>query len=589
MDATTHDGPMLTTDRTASAPTKPKILVVCDASSHGSEFAARMAEQYVVETADDLIQVVPTLHNGDYFGVFLALERLKGALEIGNLVQNSQVLEGMPDGVAMLDTDNTILWANRQLGEWCGNTRLVGADFYASLANPEILGPDYCPFHMALATGLACESTLKTDDNRFFHVHATPIQVIDRSQRHLIVTVRDVTRERLQQQKLAAIHQAGQDLADLKPDEIFQMSPEERIELLKDNVLHYTKDLLNFHTVEVRLVDPKTGRLDVLLAYGMDEEATRRELYARSHGNGVTGFVAATGKSYLCEDTREDPLYIQGVSGARSALTVPLVLHDEVIGTFNVESTEVRAFGESDLQFLEIFCRNMAMALNQLELLAAEKFSAAAASVEAIHRAVAFPVDEILTDAVTVMEQYIGHGTEVVDRLRRILRNARDIKQLIQRVGQRMAPAEALPQQREVERASLKGAHILIVDEDPEVRSSAHDLLERQGCIVETTPTGAQAIFMIRAMPEEEAYDVVISDITLPDMTGHDLMLKAMEIIQARPLPLVLMTGFGWDRNHTIVKARQAGLRHILYKPFRLGQLLDTIEKVFEDENPAPS
>jgi FixJ family two-component response regulator len=43
--------------------------------------------------------------------------------------------------------------------------------------------------------------------------------------------------------------------------------------------------------------------------------------------------------------------------------------------------------------------------------------------------------------------------------------------------------------------------------------------------------------------------------------------------------PLVLMTGFGYDPGHSIVKARQAGLELVLYKPFRLDQLLDTVEK----------
>ena len=45
-------------------------------------------------------------------------------------------------------------------------------------------------------------------------------------------------------------------------------------------------------------------------------------------------------------------------------------------------------------------------------------------------------------------------------------------------------------------------------------------------------------------------------------------------------VPLVLMTGFGYDPGHSIVKARQAGLdpRLVLYKPFRLDQLLETVE-----------
>ena len=51
---------------------------------------------------------------------------------------------------------------------------------------------------------------------------------------------------------------------------------------------------------------------------------------------------------------------------------------------------------------------------------------------------------------------------------------------------------------------------------------------------------------------------MVIADIRLPDMTGYEFMLKLQEIMETAPL--VLMTGFGWDPGHSIVKARQAGL-----------------------------
>ena len=310
----------------------------------------------------------------------------------------------------------------------------------------------------------------------------------------------------------------------------------------------------------------------------MEPEAEKRVLHACTQNNGVTGFVAATGKSYLCEDTTEDPLYLEGCKGAKSSLTVPLILHDQVIGTFNVESPEPRAFSESDLQFLEIFSRDVAVALNTLELLAVQKASSAQESVEAIHSAVALPVDDILNDAVNVMERYIGHEPEVVERLQRILRHARDIKQVIQKVGQSMAPVQALPAGRQIEkRPALKGRRILVVDADESVRSAAHNLLERYGCIVETAHDGAEAVCMVRNMLHDDGYDVIIADIRLPDMTGYELMLRLQEIID--PVPLVLMTGFGYDPGHSIVKARQAGLELVLYKPFRLDQLLDTVEK----------
>jgi CheY-like chemotaxis protein len=407
----------------------------------------------------------------------------------------------------------------------------------------------------------------------------------DSPPQNLIVTVRDVTREILQQQKLAAIHQAGIELADLTPDEVASMMVEERIELIKSNIVHYTKDLLHFGVVEIRMLDQKTNRLEMLLAYGMAPEAEERELFAETKNNGVTGFVAATGKSYLCEDTIEDPLYLEGSRGARSSLTVPLMYHDQVIGTFNVESPEPRAFAESDLQFLEIFSRDVAVAINTLELLAAEKANTAAESVEAIHSAVALPVDDILNDAVNVMERYIGHEPDVVERLQRILRNARDIKQVIQKVGQQMAPAQAAPQAQLAEsRPRLAGRRVLVVDDDESVRSAAHALLERYGCVVETAHTGDEAIYMVRSLDSGVNYHVIIADVRLPDMSGYELMLKMRDLMEI--LPMVLMTGFGYDPSHSIAKARQAGLRAELYKPFRLDQLLDTVEQIIAEYDP---
>ena len=569
---------------------KPKYLFVCDSREDVNDLLGPAADKCEVVIVKNPLRALARLANEKFDGVFVSGAHLQEAFDIGKLLQNEQILEGMPDGVVLLDSENTILWGNGQLRRWSGRESVTGDNFYAVLESPEILGPDFCPFHTALATGMASSSTLRSSENKYYHVHAVPVREEGGLPRHLIVTVRDVTGEMLQQQKLASIHRAGMELADLTPDELFHMTVTERIELLKANILHHTQDLLNFNVVEIRLLDTKTGCLEPLLSLGMEEEAADRKLYAQPQNNGVTGFVAATGKSYLCEDTTEDPLYLIGSQGAKSSLTVPLVLHDEVIGTFNVESPEPRAFSESDLQFLEIFTRDVAVALNTLELLVAEKASAAAQSVEAIHSAVALPVDEILNDAVNVMERYIGHEPKVVERLQRILRNARDIKQVIQKVGQKMTPVQAHPQAHPLEeRPLLRNRRVLLVDEDSSVRGAAHALLERYGCIVETAPNGAQAVFMLRNLMSDGGYDVIISDIRLPDISGYDFMLKLQEIIKTDPLPLILMTGFGYDPGHSIVKARQAGLQAILYKPFRLDQLLDTVEQVIASPGPVSS
>jgi DNA-binding NtrC family response regulator len=182
------------------------------------------------------------------------------------------------------------------------------------------------------------------------------------------------------------------------------------------------------------------------------------------------------------------------------------------------------------------------------------------------------------------MERYIGLEPAVVERLQNILRNARDIKHLIQKVGQQMTPAQAVPtaQLADGESAMLRGRRVLVVDADDGVRSAAHNLLERYGCIVETAHDGGEAVFMVRNIALDGNYDVIIADIRLPDLSGYDLLVKLQEILPR--VPLVLMTGFGYDPGHSIVKARQAGLPHyaVLYKPFRLDQLLKTVELMIQ-------
>lgn len=534
--------------------------------------------------AESIADAFPLLEDESVAGLWLPRSSLPQISEIRGITQSGLMLRDMPQGVALLDSDLQVIWANRQLLQWAGveEGTPFGVTFYELLHNPEIMGPDFCPFHTSLATGDQSHSTLHSAHNQYFKVHAAPIQSVNAA-RHLIVTISDITDEILQEQKLAAIHQAGRELADLRPNEIFMMEVDERIDLLKDNIQHYLRDLLNFDVIEIRVLEQSTGDLLPLLSVGIDEEASDRKLLARMHENGITGYVAASGVPYICHDVLNDPLFIPGVANTRSSLTVPLILHDQVLGTINVESPEVAAFTDSDLQFLEIFARDIAFALNTLELLVAQKANTAQQSCDAIHSAVAMPVDAILNDAVHVMEGYIGHSSEVMDRLGRILQNSRDIKRTIQQIGQKMTPLEAVAADEKFEQhAMLRGKCVLVVDADEQVREDAHRLLERYGCIVETAHAGDEALLMVRRSGGENSYDAIISDIRLVDYSGYQLMLRLGKVID--PVPMILMTGFGYDPGHSIVKAKQNGLhpKAVLYKPFRLDQLIDVLKAVLE-------
>ncbi len=131
-----------------------------------------------------------------------------------------------------------------------------------------------------------------------YRVHAAPVFETEGSPaEHLIVTVRDVTDEMLQQQKLAAIHQAGVELADLTPDEVAEMDVEERIELLKSNILHCTQDVLNFDVVEIRMLDQETGRLAAVAGGGHE---------ARGRAAGAVRRAAGQRRHRLCGRDRQE-------------------------------------------------------------------------------------------------------------------------------------------------------------------------------------------------------------------------------------------------------------------------------------------
>ena len=95
------------------------------------------------------------LGTGDYIGIYADADHFAEVINVARLVQNERILQGMPDGVVLLDNDNTILWGNGRLREWTGREDVVGSNFYDVMGTPEILGPDFCPFHTALATGRA--------------------------------------------------------------------------------------------------------------------------------------------------------------------------------------------------------------------------------------------------------------------------------------------------------------------------------------------------------------------------------------------------------------------------------------------------
>ena len=96
------------------------------------------------------------------------------------------------------------------------------------------------------------------------------------------------------------------------------------------------------------------------------------------------------------------------------------------------------------------------------------------------------------------------------------------------------------------------------------------------GYQVETRTSPVEAIEAVRGNPQK--YDLVITDMTMPQMTGYNLAKQLMEM---RPsLPIILCTGFSDQINEE--KARSAGMLAFLLKPLLFHDLANTLRNVLD-------
>lgn len=120
---------------------------------------------------------------------------------------------------------------------------------------------------------------------------------------------------------------------------------------------------------------------------------------------------------------------------------------------------------------------------------------------------------------------------------------------------------------------------ILYVDDEVQIVNIARRVLEQLGYSVTTKTDSVEALELFRSKPDD--FDLVMSDVTMPQMTGDQL---TTELLQIRPdIPVILCTGY--SKKLSEEKAAEIGIKAFVYKPIIKEELAMTVRSVLDFGN----
>src|SRR5579859_1986881 len=178
-----------------------------------------------------------------------------------------------------------------------------------------------------------------------------PARVLDSSARTTRPTLVDeLTELRARYDRLNLLHQVGTVIhSTLEPQEALQLIIREAVRVMRAS------------SGSVVLINPTNGFLEIHASHGLPERAADLKLRV---GEGITGWVARTGKPARVGDVAKDNRYIMLRPEVRAELAVPLEVNGELRGVLNVDSEQPDAFSAADQELLEALAEQAARVIH---------------------------------------------------------------------------------------------------------------------------------------------------------------------------------------------------------------------------------
>jgi DNA-binding response OmpR family regulator len=130
-------------------------------------------------------------------------------------------------------------------------------------------------------------------------------------------------------------------------------------------------------------------------------------------------------------------------------------------------------------------------------------------------------------------------------------------------------------------------AHILIVDDESDVRLATIMALQRGGHTASEADSGIKAMKLLRERHREEPFDVIVCDVMMPGMTGHEVCQLVRLDPEMKNLPFVFLSGKRESEER--LEGLEVGADDYLGKPFALEELLIRVNGVMAKHKALPT
>ncbi len=197
------------------------------------------------------------------------------------------------------------------------------------------------------------------------------------------------------------------------------------IDQLLDEVSRTVSSTFGYQHVAIFLVDEAKHELyfGAQVGYPPDVVEMRLPIYGN---RGVVAAVAATCEPILVSDVQEDPRYIPALDSVKSELAIPMVIGENLVGVFNLESDSLNAFDEADTQLMMTLGQQITVALENARLFESVRDQA----LELAHMANNLSEEKSKLDAIL---RNIADGLLVTDNQGRIIRANPAFEQMFDR------------------------------------------------------------------------------------------------------------------------------------------------------------